>query len=380
MFAPFGTSAASRAASFRRRGLLASAVVGALVLAGCASGSSPTSSSSSDGSVPASGEVVFFGLPQDNPYVGQMVMGATEQAKKYGWTLKFVESSAQPEQDNAIQQLLAGGQKPVGVILHPALASSAVASENALMKANLPLIITNQVPSEESAPLFDAYAGTSDTLNGKLTAELLSKKAAELKQDLGDGLIIGYPAGYQGHTDRVNAFTKALAESDPNSTILETKNSTGFGAQDGYTVASQIVPANKGKFKWIYALNDALAVGVIKALNENGLTPGKDVLVVGGTCLGSPTVDALESGQLVGTAVQSGRIEGQLAVITLHQFLASGGKVTSGSIDVGSDQPPSDTEAPHKYNYMPNTLVDNTTEAFNTTKTWGYTAAELCGY
>ncbi len=98
------------------------------------------------------------------------------------------------------------------------------------------------------------------------------------------GLIITFPAGYSAGSDREKAFRKAAPKLD----VIQTQPS-GFMAQEGYKTASQIIPAHKSEITWVYTENDSLADGVIQALKENGLHPGKDVLVVGGVCHGDTT-------------------------------------------------------------------------------------------
>lgn len=357
----------------------------ALAFAGCGSDDKPAAAggdaAAASGSLPKSGEVVFFSQSQENPYITQMKLGAEKEAKKYGWTLKFVENNnSQEQQDQQIQQVLAGGKKPLGIILHPFLAKSARASQQAIKAAGIPLIITNQVPQKGSEQLFDAYAGTSDILSGATAAELLATKAKEKGMELGGGLVFGFPTGYQSHEDRVKGFQDKLAEVATSAKVLRVENSEGFLEEEGYKVASQVVPANKKKINWVYALNDAEAVGVIKALRENGLTPGKDVLVTGGTCMNAGTAKAVVKGDLVGTAVQSPFVEGQLSSITLAQFLKAGKKTKEGETNTDADAPPADAEVPHKWNFMPNPAVDNNAKAYETTGVWGKPAKTLCEY
>ena len=106
------------------------------------------------------------------------------------------------------------------------------------------------------------------------------------------------PWEWQGCVHRRDAFPPALKKLDPTAKVIKSYPTKGFGPTEGYDVATQVVPAMKGKFNFVYTLNDAIGLGVIKALKENGLTPGKDVLVVGGTCLGKATNKAVVNGRV----------------------------------------------------------------------------------
>ena len=90
-------------------------------------------------------------------------------------------------------------------------------------------------------------------------------------------------------------------------------------AQEGYKTASQIIPAYKNEISWVYTENDSLAEGVIQALKESGLHPGKDVLVVGGTCHGDTT--NLLNKELIGTGIQAAYLEGWSSVQTTYKYL-----------------------------------------------------------
>jgi ABC-type sugar transport system substrate-binding protein len=145
------------------QGVAAGTTVVALMVTGC--GGSQGGSGTAPAGMPSSFMVMMFGQPRENPYFGQNAVGAGDVAKKYGWDLTYVESSTQEEQDSAIQQMLAKGDKPIGVLLNPVSGAAAVASEQSIKAAGIPLVVLNQVPSKEQTQLFDAYAGVNDYLS-----------------------------------------------------------------------------------------------------------------------------------------------------------------------------------------------------------------------
>jgi ABC-type sugar transport system substrate-binding protein len=330
--------------------------------------------------LPKEGAIVMFGQSRENPYFGQNAVGAEDIAKQYGWTFTYVEASSQEQQDAAIQQMLAAGEKPIGVVLNPVSGAAAVASEMAMKDAGIPVVILNQVPSAEQKDLFVAYGGVNDYLSGVNAAQLLIAGAKKAGVELGDGLVVNTVAGHTAAQQRVAGFSDEMKKSFPEgSEILADVNSGGYLENEGYSVGSQIIPANKGKFNWVYGVNDALAYGAMTAAKEGGLTPGKDVLFVGGTCMNATTNEAVIKGELVGTSVQSPYIEGAAAMYALVAYLNTG-EVVDGEQNLSSDAAPSIDTAPHKWNYMPNTMLDGSAESYTTTVIWGKTAQELCNY
>jgi ABC-type sugar transport system substrate-binding protein len=367
--------------SVRRKSLLLAVTVTLVVAATAWGGISKNTLQTGSSALPKSGEIVFFGLSQQNPYVKQWNRGATAQAKAYGWTLRYVESqNSQTQQDTQITQLLGSGKKPLGIILAPFAGKAAAASMLAIKRAKIPLIIIDAEPPPDQASLYDIYAGANDNLSAQTSAGLLLTEAKQKGMKLDGGLIIGCPWEWQGCVHRRDAFPRALKKLDPTAKVIKSYPTKGFGPTEGYDVATQVVPAMKGKFNFVYTLNDAIGLGVIKALKENGLTPGKDVLVVGGTCLGKATNKAVVNGELAGTAVQSPFVEGRLQVVALAQYLNNGNKVIPGRINVPANKPPSLLQAPHKYNYMPNPPVENSAAGFLKARVWGDTALKLCSY
>ena len=143
-------------------------------------------------------------------------------------------------------------------------------------------------------------------------------------------------------------------------------------AQEGYKTASQIIPAHKNEISWVYTENDSLAEGVIQALKENGLHPGKDVLVVGGTCHGDTT--NLLNKEIIGTGIQAAYLEGWSSVQSTHKYLQSK-KVADGETYLPGDPntAPSDAGEPHRFNFIPNPWVGNTQADLDNFKLWGHT-------
>lgn len=325
------------------------------------------------------GTIVAFIISSTNPYIGQWKKGAEDKAKELGYDLKVIENNFnQAEEDSQVQQELASGEKAAGYIWWPMQNAAGINSLRALSQTGAPVILTNQYPVKGSDAYWTAYAGASDILSGKTAAELLiaaCEKQTAVKCD--KGLIIRFPAGYSAGDDRVTGFQEAAKGK---LTTVEVFPSGGFMEDDGYKVASQVIPANKEGLTWIYTENDSMAGAAVQALKENGLTAGKDVFVVGGTCHGDPT--HVVNGDLVGTAIQSGYFEGWLAVQTLAKVQAAGGKVQDGEkfYDANPDGTPPDEGMAYRFNYIPNPKVGNTQADHDSAKMWGKTIVDLCEY
>jgi ABC-type sugar transport system substrate-binding protein len=315
--------------------------------------------------------------PGTDNYLAQWQKGAKQKAKDLGYDIKIIESSRdQAEQDSQVQQQLASGEDVAGFIWWPYVNAAGTGSLRALSQTGKPVIFTNQYPIPGTESFWTAYAGVDDFLNAKVAAHMLLDACAKSTTvKCGKGIIVTFPAGYSAGSDRSKSFRAETAgKLEP---IQE--EPAGFMQQEGYKIGSQIIPPKKADITWVYTMNDSLASGVIQALKEAGKTPGKDVLVVGGTCHGD-TSDLL-SKSIVGTGVQAAFLEGWQSVQTLHKYLKTK-TVKDGKLYLPPDRDstPSDDGAPSRFNFIPNPAVGNTQADLDNFKLWGWTFKELCNY
>jgi ribose transport system substrate-binding protein len=326
----------------------------------------------------AAEKIVVFMPPGTDNYLAQWQQGAKAKAKDLGYDIKIIESSRdQAEQDSQVQQELASGEDVAGFIWWPYVNAAGTGSLRALSETGKPVIFTNQYPIEGTEKFWTAYAGVDDFLNAKTAAQMLLDACAKSTTvKCGKGMIFTFPAGYSAGSDRAKAFRDAVAGKLE---VIE-QEPAGFMSQEGYKAASQLIPPKKDEITWVYTESDAVGQGVIQALKEVGKTPGKDVLVVGGTCHGD-TSDLL-SGSLVGTGVQAAFLEGWQSVQTLHKVLKNGGKVNDGKLylPATADTKPSDEGMASRYNFIPNPAVGNTQADLDKFRLWGWTFKELCNY
>jgi ABC-type sugar transport system substrate-binding protein len=129
----------------------------------------------------------------------------------------------------------------------------------------------------------------------------------------------------------------------------------GFDAAAGYEKGSQLITRAKGKgIDVVVSLIDNLTAGVVRALEEQGFKPGKDVYVVAGTC--SAGLPFLRDSREYASGIQPAENEGALAVSTGLE--ASKGKIAEFS------------------RFMPNQSI--TLENVDTFKLDGKSVTDLC--
>jgi ABC-type sugar transport system substrate-binding protein len=345
-------------------------------------GSSASSAGKGTGSLQGNGkEIVMFTMTASNVYGANQINGAKKMAAQLGYKLKvFQNNFSQPEQDQQVQQYVATGAKPAAVLIFPWVADAAINAIRQLSTVG-PVVLITQEPNAQSAKFVKAYAGANQQLIGRVAGEMLlkareqaRKEGMKLHSKEGNILVFQHPEGEKTGVERWKGF-QAATKGEPFNVL-----GTEYGANDpdtGYKKGSQVIPRFKSKgIDFLYVSNQQAANGVIRALKENGIRPGKDVKIVSSDCSGS--LDAVKNGETFGTGLQSGAIEGTLGVVTAAQYIATGkveGKVQQ--FDTAPEAPKFEVKPPASLNYMPHAAAIGT-KGIAGTKIWGYTAEQIC--
>ncbi|MCW2582134.1 MAG: sugar transporter substrate-binding protein [Klenkia sp.] len=366
--------------------VLAVSVSLATTLGACSSGSGSTSSSAAEvsgtGTLEGDGGLLQVFMPStSNVYLKAAADSLTAQGEELGYEVQIVENDFdQTEQDQQVQEFLASGDEASAFLFWPASAAAATNSIRQLSRV-APVIQWNQAIQPDAEDFVAAYAGVSDTGIGieagdNALAALEEAQAAGTTFD-GEGdkpnlLEIRFTAGYAAGDDREAAFA---AETGDAFNVLAVEPTPTVDAQGGFTAASQVIPQYLDEgIDFIYAHSNDVANGVVQALEQNGLQPGVDVIVITGTSSGDLT--NLRSGKIYSAVLQSPVIEGQLVVRTAAQFLATG-ETQDGEYTLPVDEatPELTVEAPHRETFMMNPQV--TAENIDTLQVWDRTFAEL---
>jgi ABC-type sugar transport system substrate-binding protein len=331
------------------------------------------------GSIQGNGEeIVMFTMTTSNIYGEVQVNGAREEAEALGYKLRVYENNfSQPEQDQQVQQYIASGAEPPAIIYWPWIRDAGANSARQLAQL-APVVQMTQPPDEATEPHVTAYAGANQTLIGQTQGEMMLEAREVAREEglkgPGNLLVIQFAESEYTGQARWAAFEEATADEPFEIVHIE------YGANDpetGYEKGSQVIPRYKGDFDFLYVSNQQAANGVIRALKENGITPGKDVHIVSGDCSGS--LEAVKSGETFATGIQSGAVEGRLAVRTAAKLIANDGQTEGEEVqfEVEAEAPEIEPGPPAKFNFMPHAPAIGA-DGIAETSVWGLTADEIC--
>src|SRR6266513_4946661 len=215
------------------------------------------------------------------------------EAARRGVNLKF--SDAQQKQENQIKALGAFiAQKVDAIILAPVVEAGWEPILKQARAAKIPVVLVDRGVNVSDDSLYTTLIASDFVAEGRMAGEWLAKKLN------GKGNVVelqGTP-GAAPAIDRKKGFAEAL-KNHPNIKII--KSQTGeFTRAKGKEVMEAFLKAAQGsgtKINAVYAHNDDMALGAIQAIEEAGLKPGTDIIVVSIDGI-KPAFEAMVAGKL----------------------------------------------------------------------------------
>ncbi|GAA3997614.1 hypothetical protein GCM10022247_17100 [Allokutzneria multivorans] len=241
--------------------------------------------------------IAFSVSTLNNPFFVQLRDGAEKAAKELG--VKLVVQDAQNDatkQINDVQSFVT--QKVHAILVNAVETDQSEPIAKAAANARIPLVAVDR--SIDGTVVSEV---TSDNVQGgQLAAEALAKAVGP-----GDVVTLQGISGTSASRDRDEGFTQGMALRS--SVRVVSKKGAEFDRAKGMDVMSALVQSQP-KLKGVFAENDEMALGAVKAL---GARAGRDVMIVGFD--GTPdALVAVQNGTLAATIAQQPRELGRLAV------------------------------------------------------------------
>ncbi len=203
-----------------------------------------------------------------------------DAAAKEGINLKF--SDAQQKQENQIKAIRSFIQQKVDVIaFSPVVETGWEAVLREAKAAKIPVILTDRAVDVKDDSLWVTFMGSDFVEEGRRAAKWLVDyapvKALAAKGQVNivelQGTVGSAPA-----IDRKKGFEEVL-KSNPNFKIV--RSQTGdFTRAKGKEVMEAFLKSEGKNINVLFAHNDDMAIGAIQAIEEAGLKPGKDIVIV----------------------------------------------------------------------------------------------------
>jgi len=355
--------------------------------------SAPALAQEPDGKLDGEGKEIVVLMPsRSNAYLAQWIRGAEESAKEGNYKLTIVENNFdQTEQDAQVQQRLGMPSQPAAYVWWPADNQAGLATLRRLSRSGVPVFQVNQAVQPEAQDLVVAYAGVNDYFNGQVAAKnaLAARDAfvaagGKLHGEGGNLVVLKFIPGYSAGEDREAGFKEATKDKPFNIVATEF---AGFDNASGYKAMSQLIPSLRdGGIDFVYGMSDGPVTGAVKALEEAGMVPGKDVYLFSATCIAD--ISAVSAAKEFATGVQAAGLEGWFSINVVARYFEYGSQVKDGEYIAPdtADARPEFNFRPSKVNIIPNpqVVVGNDPakagEALSTFKLWGQSFNDHCVY
>lgn len=235
------------------------------------------------------------------------------EAEKRGITLKFADAQGKQEnQIRAVSTFIA--QKVDAIVIAPIVETGWEPILRQAKRAKIPVIITDRTVQVSDESLYVCFIGSDFYTEGKMAAEWLAKAVN------GQGNIVelqGTP-GSAPANERRKAFAENIA---PFAGLKIIDSQSGdFRRSGGKEVMESLLKKHGKAINIVYAHNDDMALGAIQAIEEAGLKPGKDILVLSIDAI-KEAVQAVADGKLACT-VECNPLFGPKVYDTITKILA----------------------------------------------------------
>ncbi len=195
-----------------------------------------------------------------NPFFAEVARGAEDAACAHGCDLVLCNSDL--DQAKQMRYIVSLAEKRVDGILMNSVSALGKAQQRALAAFGMPIVLLNRASGAHSFSTVCA----DNYLGGQLAGRHLKAKGH---------LRIAHLAGPRGHgnlTDRARGFLNTV----PDAVVLHGRHTF----QGGCELAGKLIEQHP-EVTAVFAANDVMAFGVMRAAGERGLRVPQDLSVVG---------------------------------------------------------------------------------------------------
>ncbi|MFC6356490.1 ABC transporter substrate-binding protein [Luethyella okanaganae] len=298
--------------------LVAAAAAAALMFAGCSNGGGGTTGGDSKPYI----ALVSKGF--QHQFWQAVKQGAQEKAEELGVEITFEGPASETEVDAQLQMLQAAIDKKPAAIGYAALDPQAcIPLYDAAKAAGIPIV-------EFDAPCDSDYSQNLAATDSLVAGALAAEHMAKLIGGSGEVAIVGHSQINSTGVQRRDGFVDKIKADFPGITIVDIQYGDGDHLKSA-DIAKAMIAAHPN-LKGIYGTNEGSAVGVVNAVTELGLQPGK--LAIVGFDSGSAQINAIKSGLMAGAITQDPIGIGKAVVQAAYD--AMNGKKLEKFTDTGS--------------------------------------------
>ena len=241
----------------------------------------------------------------NNPFFVKLKEGAEAKAEKLGYELLIMDSQNDPAKEVSNMEDMTSKGVSI-VLLNPVDSDAAIAAIQVANNLDTPVITLDRMSNAGDVV---THIASDNVAGGVMAAEYI------IKQLGGEGNIVELEgsAGSSATRDRGAGFNQGIKEAKFN---VVAKQTADFDRTKGLSVMENILQGKKD-IKAVFAHNDEMALGALKALQDANLN---DVIVVGFDAT-DDAVESVKKGEMAATVAQQPEIIGSLGIETMDKVL-----------------------------------------------------------
>ena len=272
-----------------RKGIaLALVLMMTLCLAGCAGKQEPAGDN-------ASVVVGFSQLGSESSWRIANTVSMEQAAREAGYSLMMENANQKQEkQIDAIRSFIA---YRVDVIVFSPIVETGW--DNVLTEAKqagIPVILMDRMIDTEDDSLYASYVGADFYAEGRRAGEYLIRKADAIGADSMRIVEICGTTDSTPMRDRQRGFMDVIGQ-DARFTVIESVDGDFLRSKGEECMRELLEKYGADRIDVIYSHNDSMTLGILDVLEQNGIQPGKDILLI--TVDGEKeAVDALKAGKI----------------------------------------------------------------------------------
>lgn len=198
-------------------------------------------------------------------------------AKEAGVTLKFAD--AQQKQENQVKAIRSYIAQKVDVIaFSPVVESGWDTVLKEAKAAGIPVILTDRAVKVADPSLYVTFIGSDFVEEGRKAAKWLVERAAKTPNAALNIVELQGTVGSAPAIDRKKGFEEGI-KANPKLQIIRSQSGE-FTRAKGKEVMESFLKQRDKKIDVLYAHNDDMAIGAIQAIEEAGLKPGVDIVII----------------------------------------------------------------------------------------------------
>lgn len=218
----------------------------------------------------------FSQLGSESAWRNANTTSIREAAEEAGIELRFENADqSQAKQFEAIRSFVK--QKVDVIAIAPVIESGWEPILKEVKQAGIPLIMLDRLANVSDPSLYVTYIGSDFYEEGRKAGKYVIDKMSSKKDTIGIVELVG-TEGSTPSIARGKGFRDVIKDHS-NLKILKSE-AADFTFEQGKQVMKSFLTKMGSDIRVLYSHNDDMALGAIEAIEEYGLRPGKDIIII----------------------------------------------------------------------------------------------------